>query len=183
MCGREPIISAALRRGMATSRDLRPERPNGRRPLPSEVVPGLFVGGWKESLGFEGRRICVRDDGDEPSDPTDLHVPVYDGAAQRPNRENLDRVADAIDQARSAGRPVLVYCGFGQRRSPLAVAWYLHRHEGWDLEEAYARVRSVRPGVEHFREWVGDPAPLAATSEPSRRRSSREPPGPRRTRT
>ena len=40
--------------------------------------------------------------------------------------------------------------------SPLAAAWYLHRHDGIPLAEAYARIREVRPRVEEAREWIGN---------------------------
>jgi hypothetical protein len=58
------------------------------------------------------------------------------------------------------GRPVLVFCGHGIRRGPLAAAWYLHRSEGLTLAEAYTRIRAVRPQIEEAKEWIGDPENL-----------------------
>lgn len=149
----------------------RPNSPKSRRAPPStasEIAPGVFVGGWKEALAFEGERFCVLDE--KPDDmPKATHIPIYDDRADRPIVENLDRVAEGIQEARKRNEPVIVFCGHGIRRSPMAGAWYLHRYENLSLDEAYDRIRAVRPKVEHARDWVGDPTPLAAKGVPSRR--------------
>ncbi len=120
----------------------------------SEVAPGVFVGGWKDAARFVGARFCVLDE-PEPEMPADAHRPIYDEAKDEPIRANLDEVAELVRGARKRGKPVLLFCGHGIRRSPLAAAWYLHRTEGLTLDAAYDRIRSVRPRVEHVREWVG----------------------------
>ena len=126
-----------------------PKRASG----PSEIAPGVFVGGWKDAQAFEGAKFCVLDEA--PDDmPAATHVAIYreeDGTAI-PAR--LDRVADGVTRARAEGKPVLIFCGHGIRRSPLAGAWYLHRAEGLPLDGAYDRVRQARPKIEHAREWV-----------------------------
>jgi hypothetical protein len=126
---------------------------------PSEIAPGIFVGGWKEAVGFEGTRFCVLDEAPEDMPPA-THVRIYDEGAERAIRENLDRVAAAMKAAHDQGEPVLVFCGHGIRRSPLAGAWYLHRTEHLSLDAAYDRIRSVRPKVEHAREWAGNATDL-----------------------
>jgi len=118
------------------------------------------VGGWKEAQGFSGSRFCVLDEVPDGMPPA-THIPIYDGAKDRPIVRNLDRLTDRMKQAHDRGEPVVVFCGHGVRRSPLAAAWYLHRTEGVALEEAYARVRTVRPGIEVAREWIGDVSELA----------------------
>jgi hypothetical protein len=134
--------------------------PRKKASSPSEISPGVFVGGWKDALAFEGARFCVLDEA--PSDmPAATHVTIYDDAADRPIVKNLDRVTEAMHVARAKNEPVLVFCGHGIRRSPMAGAWYLHRFEGLSLDGAYARIREIRPKVEHARDWVGDPAPLS----------------------
>ena len=49
-----------------------------------------------------------------------------------------------------------MFCGHGVRRSPLAAAWYLHRNENLSLDDAYARIRAVRPKVETAQDWIGN---------------------------
>lgn len=135
------------------------KKPNPRVATPSEFSPGVFVGGWKDALSFQGTRFCVLDEA--PHDmPAATHVRIYDENADRAIRRNLDRLVRAMHKEHSVGRPVLVFCGHGVRRSPLAAAWYLRQTEGISLDEAYGRVRSVRPKIERAQEWIADTANL-----------------------
>jgi hypothetical protein len=126
---------------------------------PQEVAPGVFLGGWKDALVFSGRKFCLLDEA--PDDmPKATHIPVYDEGTDAPIVSNLDRLADLVNAARQANEPVLVFCGHGIRRSPLGVAWYLHRYQKLPLDEAYVQIRAVRPKVETAAEWIGNCAPL-----------------------
>jgi protein-tyrosine phosphatase len=128
-------------------------------PSPQEIVPGVFLGGWKDALTFSGRRFCVLDEAPEDMPPA-THIPIYDEGKDAPLVPNLDRLAAEVHAARRANEPVLVFCGHGVRRSPLGVAWYLHRYEKLPLAQAYAHIRSVRPKVETASEWIGHCQPL-----------------------
>lgn len=140
---------------MPISRHRRTPTPNAIFRSPAEIAPGVYVGGWKDAVNFEGTRFCVLDQ--EPDDlPRATHVPIYDEKTDRARPANLDRVANGITAARAEGELVIVFCGHGVRRSPLAVAWYLHRTEGISLEQAYDRIRAVRPQVESASDWIGD---------------------------
>jgi histidinol-phosphate aminotransferase len=144
---------------MATSKKAGAKKANGKRDGPSEIAPGVFVGGWRDAAGFAGTRFCVLDE--RPDDmPPATHIPIYDGGSDRALRANLDRVAEGMRAARAKGTPVLVFCGHGVRRSPLAAAWYLHRADGLPLEEAFARIRAARPQVEEPKEWLANAAEL-----------------------
>jgi protein-tyrosine phosphatase len=128
---------------------------NAARAGPSEFAPGVSVGGWKDAVEFQGARFCVLDE--LPDDmPAATHMRIYDGAADRAIPKNLDDLARAMEREHAKGTPVLVFCGHGVRRSPLAAAWYLHRAEGLSLTEAYERVRAVRPKIEEAKAWIGD---------------------------
>jgi protein-tyrosine phosphatase len=131
--------------------------PSAKRsvPSPQEIAPGVFLGGWTDALRFTGKRFCVLDDAPEDMPPA-THVPIYDEATDAPIVPNLNRLAAEMASARHAHEPVLVFCGHGVRRSPLAAAWYLHRYERVSLDQAYARIRSVRPKVETAQEWIGN---------------------------
>ena len=134
-----------------------------RRPKsPAEVAPGVFVGGWKDAVAFKGTRFCVLDE--KPADmPAATHIPIYDDRSGSAIRPNLDRLAREIAAARAQGHPVLVFCGHGIRRSPLGVAWYLHRSEKLPITEAFARVRAVRPRAEPTVAWMGNATSLEET--------------------
>ncbi len=124
-------------------------------PSPQEVAPGVFLGGWKDALRFTGKRFCVLDEAPEDMPPA-THVPIYDEAKDAPIVPNLDRLAAEMAAARRGNEPVLVFCGHGVRRSPLAAAWYIHRSEKLPLERAYERIRALRPKVETAQDWIGN---------------------------
>jgi hypothetical protein len=126
---------------------------------PSEIAPGVFVGGWNDALKFEGARFCVLDDAPDDRPPS-AHVPIYEESKDQAIPANLDRLAADVGAARAQGQPVLMFCGHGIRRAPLAGAWYLHRAEGLPLAKAYERVRAARPKIEEAREWIGHPGNL-----------------------
>jgi hypothetical protein len=137
----------------------------------------VFVGGWNDALAFRGVRVCVLDDAPDEPIPGAIHVPIYDESNDRVDRTNLDRVADLVAAARRKNEPALMFCGHGVRRGSLAGAWYLHRAEGIALDAAYARVRSVRPKIQHVSEWVGDWSALKDDARPpgADRRTARAP--------
>jgi protein-tyrosine phosphatase len=139
---------------MPTTKKGRGTTRSSKSPTPSEIAPGVFVGGWKDAMKFEGARFCVLDEAPDDMPPA-THIPIYDGATDGANRANLERLAKEMIAARAKGSRVLVFCGHGVRRSPLGGAWYLHRAEQLSLEQAYERIRSVRPQVETASEWLG----------------------------
>jgi protein-tyrosine phosphatase len=134
-------------------------RTKNRNETPSEIAEGVFVGGWKDAVKFQGTRFCVLDELPEDM-PPGTHIPIYDGGEDRALVANLERLASEMKASHAKGEPVLVYCGHGVRRGPLAGAWFLHRAEGISLDAAYERVRAVRPKIEHAEEWVGNAAEL-----------------------
>jgi protein-tyrosine phosphatase len=144
---------------MPTSKKSKAGRAKTRPKSPSEIAPGVFVGGWKDAIDFKGTRFCVLDEA-PPDMPPATHVQIYDGTSDQADSKSLDRLAEAIRGVQAKGEPVLVFCGHGIRRSPLAGAWYLRRTQGLTLDEAFDRVRAVRPKVEHAREWVGNAVEL-----------------------
>jgi protein-tyrosine phosphatase len=139
---------------MSGTRAPKHSRPKPERPIASEILPGVFVGGWDDATSFHGQRVCVLDELPDEAAPADEHVPIYDAGAGGPIRPNLERIVRIVDEARGRNEPVLLFCGHGVRRSPLAGAWYLHRHDRIPLDAAYDRLREVRPGIEHVRKWA-----------------------------
>lgn len=122
---------------------------------PSEIAPGVFIGARRDADRFEGVWFCVLDEA-PPDLPDATHIPLLEAGTGAANRSNLDRLVRGIRQARAEGRPVLIYCGHGIRRSPLGGAWYLRAELGLPLEAAFDRIAAVRPQVERPREWLTD---------------------------
>lgn len=115
-----------------------------------EIVEKLFVGDMSDAhSGFEGLIICVLEDKpfDEPANAT--WVPFLAEGLR-----SLEITAEIIDNALNGGRPVLVHCGAGSERAPLAVAWYLYRRRAMTLDDAYELLRSRRPIVQDRRFWL-----------------------------
>lgn len=152
--------SAHLRWTMPTPRARSTKKAPRPTPTPSEIAPGVYVGGWKDAIRFEGARFCVLDEAPDDMPPA-THVPIYSETDEMARLPNLDRLADRMRTVRDQGSPVLVFCGHGVRRSALGGVWYLRRSEGLSLDQAYERVRSVRPKVQHAREWVKNADELA----------------------
>ncbi len=131
----------------------------GRGTAPSEIAPGVFLGNWDDALTFAGSRFCVLDEA--PAEmPASTHVRIYDEEHDRADVESLDRIVSAMETARAKGRPVLVYCGHGVYRSPLAAAWFLKRTQGLTLDEAYERIAAVRPKAKPASKWLGNVSDL-----------------------
>jgi protein tyrosine/serine phosphatase len=139
---------------MTSPKKAKPRAAQRPKTGPSEFAPGVFVGGWNDATKFDGVRFCVLDEA--PDDrPASKHFRIYEESSDRADPANLDRLAAEVGAARRTGAPVLIFCGHGIRRSPLGAAWYLRTAEGLTLDAAYDRIRSVRPKIEHARDWVG----------------------------
>jgi protein-tyrosine phosphatase len=69
--------------------------------------------------------------------------------------ERLDAAAAIMHAHQAAQKPLIVHCFAGVERSPLAVAYYLHRFRGHaTLEGAYAVLEERRPAVERRTSWL-----------------------------
>jgi len=66
----------------------------------------------------------------------------------------LDEFADFVDKLLSEGKKVLVHCGMGVERSPLAVVWYLHKKKGMSIADAYRYVMNRRSVVADRTSWL-----------------------------
>ena len=74
----------------------------------------------------------------------EVHLPVKDFAT--PSPDQLERGVDVIFEALAAGEAAAVHCGGGLGRTGTLLACYLASSEGFGVEEAIRRVRSLRPG-------------------------------------
>jgi protein-tyrosine phosphatase len=125
-----------------------------------EIVPGLFIGTIYEAGPFTGLSISVLDYRAPFWPPHVEHIAVLDvarleaGGDARALRPQLNAVASRIEAGLAAGRRVLVSCGQGIERAPLAAAWFLSKARGCSLEDAYAVIIRRRPQVEPRLEWI-----------------------------
>lgn len=129
----------------------------------NEIIRGLWIGDRFDAESWVGESICVLRD-DEIITPPDscrkasVRFPL---ASARNNNTNviishreLDTVAGVIMRMLVSSGRVLVFCNSGSERSPLAVAWYLHLYQGYNLDDAYRLLISKRPIIQDRRHWV-----------------------------
>ena len=70
-------------------------------------------------------------------------------------RAVLDTLAKVIhEQIETTKNSVVVHCFAGIERSVLTCVWYLCKHHGMSMDEAYNTVTKVRPVALDRREWA-----------------------------
>ena len=121
----------------------------------SRIGPGIVLGGQYRSRGW--RRLqaagvtsvlnlrsefCDREAGIAPAQY--LRLPTVDDEA--PSPEQLGEGVSFIDQQVAQGGGVYVHCGAGMGRAATMVAAYLVA-QGLGPDEAWARIRRVRPFI------------------------------------
>jgi protein-tyrosine phosphatase len=147
---------------MSYSGPLKPRTDPPARIGGSEIIDGLYIGNHLNGSNAPADTVvlCVREGemcrhSRRPPELTHW-VPILD-PARLPNPAvvgQLEACAIIIEQALKAGGKVLVHCALGSERSPLAVAWFLHRRRGLTFDEAYAVIGRARPLIEDRRIWL-----------------------------
>lgn len=64
-----------------------------------------------------------------------------------PKRPPPHPVSTTAEKVRLDNQKVLVHCMSGLSKSPAVVVYYLMRHRGWRLSEAYSWVKDRRPAI------------------------------------
>lgn len=124
-----------------------------------EILPHLHLGDMHDAVEAIPYMavLCVMWD-NEPNIPKGVeHIQTTDYLGMdEPFTlvENMDKAADWIDRRVQDGFNVLVHCAYGVERSPLTVVWYLMRHRGMDLCEAYQLVMDKHPQAQYRGGWL-----------------------------
>lgn len=130
-----------------------------------EILPGLFIGDFADAqTPFDGFIFNVLENPPEmkmyryPENvgwipilryrQTEFGVEVYADPGA------LDSAAINIAAALVSHKRVLVHCGGGIERSPLAVAWFLVTQWGYTMDDAYRLIASKRPQVQRRDYWI-----------------------------
>lgn len=134
--------------------------------MENEIVKGVFVGDFEDGMRSRASHVVCVLENPSPRDgalwiPLLLAAPViYARPAQ------LDAVAFVIDAVQARGESVLIHCGAGIERSPLAVAWWLTRSgRAADLEESYRTLVAARPVVQDRRVWLQGAVPISSAAQ------------------
>jgi hypothetical protein len=127
-------------------------------PVKGHLGDGVWIG--RAPLPWErGGIVSVVDLAPELQLRGDAHVAILDLTV--PTEEQL---SEAVEAVRRLARPTLVCCALGYSRSAtVSVAWLLSTQLGLSVDEAIAKVRSVRPNVviseahrKRLTEWVAN---------------------------
>ena len=121
----------------------------------SEITPHLHVGGQYKRRGWPrlaargitaviNMRVEFDDARAGIAPPRYLHLPTVDDTA--PSLEDLQRGVAFIQEEVARGGAVYIHCGAGVGRAAAMAAAYLVS-TGLTPEEAWARIRAVRPFV------------------------------------
>lgn len=120
----------------------------------NEIIPHLFLGNINNSAVFDGIVITVIGDFGEDKHKETLAqnatwIPILKHLPQEiASKDQLNACAEAIESSLDTGKDVLVHCWVGMERSPLAVAWFLHKKRGMTMDDAYNLIISKRPFVQ-----------------------------------
>ena len=83
-------------------------------------------------------------------------VPPETGSETNGTRSDVEQVADHIkENLDTSDKNVVVHCYMGMERSVLCVVWYMCKHLGMDLDQAYREVSKSRPIAADRRYWIG----------------------------
>lgn len=132
-----------------------------------EILPKLWIGDHNDALSVEDDpnfiNICVLEDEALEYLPTGaIRMPVLSDEDEEgglyTTPKTLNKIAGWIDRSISRGKHVLVSCGAGMERSPLAVAWYISRKLGITLKESYDWVKKRRSVAQDCSAWIRYPS-------------------------
>nr|WP_276975929.1 dual specificity protein phosphatase [Ferrimicrobium acidiphilum] len=135
--------------------------------METQITDNLYLGDYGDSEKWLtnklGRVICVMTEELDPLEKDRIWLPILDMDCRdhtiddikcKANVKALEAVSNSITMLISNGERVLVHCGMGKDRSPLAVAWYLHKENGISLTAAYEQVKAKRSIVQPHLNWV-----------------------------
>jgi protein-tyrosine phosphatase len=119
----------------------------------SEIVPNLFIGNFSDAKKVDAydKIICVLE---HPTQTAKNVTWIRLLRGERADMKQLDKIANTIDYNLKNDKKVLVHCGAGIERSPLAVVWYLHTRKHMPIDTAYKLVRTRRIIAQDRRLWI-----------------------------
>jgi len=147
----------------------------------NQIIHDIWIGDLEDALVWDGNLLCVLETRPERLPVDALHIPILalrfektfmkdkdgndtnyqiSGFVDRALPVQLDAVAHVIQNHIDAKERLMVHCGAGMERSPLALTWYLHTRMGLTLEDAFALVKTKRPQAQNRLEWLNISNPL-----------------------
>jgi len=131
----------------------------------TEILPGLYLGAAAEAYydkkeGLVDVALCVTE---RSIANLGLGTDWYeimsfleedDENVLRADVVKLHTISMYIKALLEQKKKIVVFCGVGSERSPLAVVWYLHNFEDFSLNDAYEFVKRKRSIVIDRTDWL-----------------------------
>ncbi|VUZ52141.1 unnamed protein product [Hymenolepis diminuta] len=133
-------------------------------PLPTAVLPHLLIGCQADAMSAEvcsdfgvTHVINVSADGEmspHVSPCRFLRIPIHDNG-KADIVQYFDKAFAFLDSAKRSGGRVLIHCFAGISRSPTLAIAYLMHNQRITFDEAYNRVKSLRPKISPNFNFIG----------------------------
>ncbi len=134
----------------------------------TKILDHLYLGDLMDARKFDGEIICVIQDIPNAEPDKAYWIPIIRSSAPLNDNElildqdpiitalphQLDLVSFMIEKNLKYETDTLVHCMAGIERSPLAVAWYLHKNCNMTYNEAYEFIKEKRPEVANRLQWL-----------------------------
>jgi len=136
----------------------------------SLITDHIYIGDVEDAKGWEGPLICVLETLPDIEPNHAIWIPILKNRLEKVKHKDsdytyheyvdhaipqqLDLVSSIMDIILESGEDLLVHCGAGQERSPLAVTYYLHKKWNIPLEDAFAKVKEKRPEALNRLYWL-----------------------------
>ena len=136
----------------------------------TKICNRVFLGDAQDAKNWGGRILCVLENRPPDEPPHAIIIPILrlvhnkvanqmqlqtrDDGQIHADVRMLDIVADVINLSVARGEDILVHCGAGIERGPLAVAWYLHKYKDMSIEDAYKMIKSMRKETADRSVWL-----------------------------
>lgn len=126
----------------------------------NRIIKDLYIGDAVDAIKCSNEFYILSVTDEKPKQLRGTWIPLFSKSSlKKTNREKkyvriiqLNKAIKLIENVLIRGK-VLVHCGAGIERSPLVVAWYLHKKKGVTLDEAYCLIMKKRD-VMNRTEWI-----------------------------
>jgi protein-tyrosine phosphatase len=125
----------------------------------TEILNNLWLGDIDNAKSNSERNIIIVNCAKEISNTRyDYKIELLDGPNELSSfNENIEKVADYINQKIKNNKIILVHCMAGASRSASVVIYYLMKHNNMSFIEAHNFVKNKRPIVninKWFYKWL-----------------------------
>lgn len=127
----------------------------------NKIIDNLYLGEMSDVKLFvrnipEGEILCVLPTRplNEPARSFQIPIEVEQDNIVRVPEEQLLHTFRFINRVLKEKNDLLIHCMAGLERSPLVVAFYLSNNFGLTLNDAYKKIKKIRPQIYDRSDWI-----------------------------